>query len=188
MQKNENPIILAAILFAITAVVALLLALANTVTADKIAENAAKEQNEARIEVMPDATSFEKVEQTFEDSAVNEIYAAMNNADELLGYCVSVSPNGFGGAIEMIVGVKTDASLTGLKIVSLSETPGLGSKAQEPKFKDQFNGKSVAEPIALIKSGTPKDNEVVAISGATITSHAVTSGVNAAAEAVKNLK
>ncbi len=189
MQNNEKPFVLAAILFGITAVVALLLACTNSITADMIAENEAKEQDEARRAVMAEATSFEKVEAAAsEDGVVKEIYRAENESGETVGYCVSVAPNGFGGAIEMIVGVKTDETLTGIKIVSLSETPGLGSKAQEPDFKDQFDDKSVKEPLTVIKSGTAKNNEVMAISGATISSNAVTKGVNAAAEAVKNLK
>lgn len=190
MQKNENPIVLAGILFAITAVVALLLAFTNDVTEQKIAENTEKEQTAARQEVMADAAEFEKIETGLAEQAVpvKEIYAAKDASGELIGYCVSVSPNGFGGAIEIMVGVKPDETLTGIKIVSLSETPGLGSKAQEPKFKDQFDGKTVKDPLSVIKSGTPKDNEVVAISGATITSNAVTEGVNAAVDAVKNLQ
>lgn len=189
MQKNENPVVLAVILFAITAVVALLLAFTNSVTVEKIEANTAKEQNEARMEVMPDAASFEKIEAELEeDGIVGEIYAAKTASGELAGYCVGVHPNGFGGAIEMIVGVTPDETLTGIKIVSMAETPGLGSKAQEPKFKDQFSGKGAAQPLTVIKSGTPGDSEIVAISGATISSGAVTSGVNAAAEAVRKLK
>ena len=189
MQKNEKPFVLAIILFVITAVVALLLAYTNSVTWNKIEENTAKEQNEARMAVMANATEFEKLDtELAEDGIVTEIYAGKNASGELVGYCVGVAPNGFGGAIEMMVGVKPDETLTGIKIVSLSETPGLGSKAQEPKFKDQFNDKSVKEPLTVMKSGTAKDNEIVAISGATISSNAVVSGVNAAAQAVKNLK
>lgn len=189
MQKNENPIILAAILFVITALAALLLAVTNNMTVEKIEANTIKEQNEARMAVMPDASEFEELETDLnEGSIVTEIYAGKTAAGELAGYCVGVSPNGFGGAIEMIVGIKADETLSGVKIVSMSETPGLGSKAQEPKFNDQFSGKNVSEPLAVIKSGIAKDNEVVAISGATITSNAVASGVNAAVDAVRNLK
>lgn len=189
MQKNEKPLVLAVILLVITAVVALLLACTDSLTREKIETNTAKEQNEARMAVMEDASEFEKLDAELDpDGIVTEIYEGKSASGETVGYCVSVKPNGFGGAIEMIVGVRSDESLTGIQIVSLSETPGLGSKAQEPKFKDQFNGKSVKEPLTVIKSGTAKDNEVMAISGATISSNAVTSGVNAAAAAVKNLK
>ena len=79
MQKNENPVILAVILFAITAVAALILAATNNLTALKIEENTTKEQNEARVAVMPDANKFEKLDVLLdEESLVTEIYAGKN--------------------------------------------------------------------------------------------------------------
>ena len=189
MQKNENPVILAVILFAITAVAALILAATNNLTALKIVENTTKEQNEARVTVMPDANKFEKLDVSLdEESLVTEIYAGKNPQGEIVGYCVGVSSNGFGGNINMIVGVDKEKTVTGIKIVSMSETPGLGSKAQEPKFSNQFIKKNVSNPLKVIKSGIIDDSEIFAISGATITSNAVTNGVNAAVDAVNNLK
>ncbi len=189
MQKNENPIVLAVILFLITASVALLLSYTNILTKDKIEENAVLEQTKARAEVMADAESFEKLELALdENSIVKEIYIAKNTSGETIGYCVSVTPNGFGGAMELTVGILLDDSLSGVKIVSLSETPGLGSKASEPAFLDQFVNKSIKDELAVIKSGTPKENEIIAVSGATITSTAVKNGINAARDAVTELK
>ena len=159
----------------------------NLLTKDKIAENAVLEQTRARSEVMADADSFEKIELSFNNSIVKEIYAAKNANGENIGYCVSVTPNGFGGAMELTVGIHSDESLSGVQIVSLSETPGLGSKASDAKFLDQFVNKSIKDELTVIKSGTPKENEIIAISGATITSTAVKNGINAAREAVKNL-
>jgi electron transport complex protein RnfG len=191
VQKNENPVILSAILFAITAVAALLLAFTNSITIDKIEAGKIKEQNEARAYVMPDAADFEEVYSVLLYEwvdHVNAVYAAKDDAGNVIGYCVDVSSNGFGGAINMIVGISADDEITGVKIVSMSETPGLGSKAQEPKFKDQFTGKKTDEEIKVIKSGTPADDEIIAISGATVTSKAVTSGINTATAVVKTLK
>ncbi|MBR5157640.1 MAG: RnfABCDGE type electron transport complex subunit G [Clostridia bacterium] len=187
MQKNENPVILAVIVFAITAVAALVLAAANNLTVEKIEANTIKEQNEARMEVMPDVKDFEKLDAEFDNASVTEIYAGKNPLGEVAGYCVGVNVNGFGGAIDMIVGVDTENTVTGVKIISMSETPGLGSKAQEPKFNDQFIKKNASKPLKVIKSGIIDDDEIVAISGATVTSNAVTSGVNAAVDAVNNL-
>ncbi len=189
MQKNENPVILSAILFAITAIAALVLAVTNNLTFEKIEANTIKEQNEAREAVMPDAKEFERLDLVFdEDSLVTEIYAGKNPQSETIGYCVGVSSNGFGGSIDMIVGIDKEKTVTGVKIISMSETPGLGSKSQEPKFNDQFIKKNASKPLKVIKSGTPDKNEIVAISGATVTSNAVTNGVNAAVDAVNNLK
>lgn len=189
MQKNENPVILAVILFAITAVAALLLAVTNNLTVEKIEGNTAKEQNEARAAVLSDAKDFEKLDLSFdEDSLVTEIYEGKNSQGKVIGYCVGINSNGFGGDINMIVGIDTEKTVTGVKIISMSETPGLGSKSQEPKFNDQFIKKDASKPLKVIKSGTPDKNEIVAISGATVTSNAVTNGVNAAADAVESLK
>lgn len=191
MQKNENPVILSAILFAITAVAALLLAFTNSITIDKIEAGKIKEQNEAKAYVMPDAADFEEVDSVLLYEwvdPVNAVYAAKDDAGNVIGYCVDVSPNGFGGAINMIVGISADDEITGVKIISMSETPGLGSKAQEPKFKDQFNAKKTESDLKVIKSGTPADDEIIAISGATVTSKAVTSGINTASAVVKTLK
>lgn len=186
LKNNEQIWVLAAVLFVITAVVALLLGFTNMATADKIAQITAKEQDEARAEVMPGAEEFVKADGSF-DAPVNEVYEARKGG-ETAGWCVSVSPNGFGGAISMVVGVTPDLMVQGVSITSLSETPGLGSKAADDAFKSQFDGKPAASGLSVIKSGQPADNEIMAISGATITSRAVTDGVNAAVETVKALK
>lgn len=183
MRNNENTFVLAGVLFVITAVVAVMLAAANMVTADKIAENTVKAQNEAMAIVMPEASEF-KFEKSFRDGVVRKIYGAVNDGEQL-GWCVSSAPVGYGGEIEFIVGIDKEFNVTGIKIVTMSETPGLGAKAGEEKFTSQFEGKKASSGLSVIKSGTPKDNEILAISGATVTSEAVKNGVNAAIEAVK---
>ena len=183
MRNNENTFVLSAVLFVITAVVALMLSLADSVTADKIAENTVKAQNEARAYVMSGATEFEFVKSS-ETDIVREVYTA-KSADKNLGWCVSVAPNGYGGEIEFIVGIDPEFKTTGIKIVNMSETPGLGAKAGEEKFSSQFDGKDASNGLSVIKSGSAADNEILAISGATVTSQAIKEGVNAAVEAVK---
>ena len=86
----------------------------------------------------------------------------------------------------MIIGVCKQATVTGVKITSLSETPGLGAKASNEEFTKQYYG--LEEGISVIKSGMPNGNEISAISGATITSKAVTEGVNAALKYVGTLE
>ena len=187
MQKNENPFVLAGILLVITAAVALLLAFTNSVTEDKIEQNTIKEQNEARQSVMAAAKDFTKLDAQLDpDGVVKEIYEG-KDGETTVGYCVSVAPNGFGGAIDMIVGISSDKKVTGIKIVSMAETPGLGAKAQDDAFSGQFADKPATE-LKVIKSGTAEADEIVAISGATISSAAVTRGVNEAVKAVENLK
>ena len=99
--------------------------------------------------------------------------AAVYQADDK-GYVVEVTPSGFGGTIDMVVGVGTDGTVTGVSIISMSETSGLGANASKESFRSQFVGKSGV--LAVSKDG----GEIDALTGATITSRAVTSGVNTA--------
>ena len=170
----------AIILFAITAVAAAILASVNNVTAPVIAENERKAQEIAMKAVLPDASSFDKVEFTpTENSTVSEIYSSD------AGFAVKVAPKGYGGAISMIVGVDNDLKVTGIEIISQSETAGLGAKCTDSGFKAQFVGKT--ENITVTKNGA-KENEIDAISSATITSKAVTKGVNEAIMMAKEVK
>ncbi len=170
----------AIILFAITAVAAAILASVNSVTAPVIAENERKAQEIAMKAVLPDATSFDKVEfLPAENSTVSEIYSSD------AGYAIKVAPKGYGGAISMIVGVDNDLKVTGIEIISQSETAGLGAKCTDSEFKAQFVGKT--ENITVTKNGA-KENEIDAISSATVTSKAVTKGVNEAIAAAKEVK
>ena len=188
MQKNENPVVLSLVLLVISVVVALLLAFTNTVTKDKIAENTLKEQNAAKQEVLSDATYFSKVENAPENEIVKAVFEGKNSNGDLVGWCVNATPYGYGGALDLMVGILPDGTISGIVVVSHSETAGLGAKAQDPAFYEKFLGKAADGGLAVIKSGTPKENEIVALSGATITSKAVTKGVNAAAEAVNAIK
>lgn len=188
MQKNENPIVLSLVLLIISAVVALLLAFTNSVTKNKIAENTIIEQNAAKREVLEEAFDFLEVE--FEDKTglVKGVFQGVNQKGEQVGWCVNVTPSGYGGELDIMVGINLDETISGMKVVSHSETAGLGAKATDKKFSSQFDGKKTDKPLEVIKSGTPEENEIVAISGATITSKAVKTGVNAAIDAVKALK
>lgn len=170
----------AIILFVITAVAAAILAVVNNFTAPVIAENERQAQEIAMRTVLPDAVDFAEEKVTLsENSIVSQIYKSD------AGYAVKVAPNGYGGAISMIVGIDNNLKVTGIEIISQSETAGLGAKCTNSDFKAQFIGKT--ENIAVSKNGA-KDNEIDAISSATITSKAVTKGVNEAILAVKGIK
>ncbi len=181
MQKNENPIILSIVLLVISVVVAGLLSFTNSITKDKIAQNTQEQQNAAKQEVF--ATADEFVDLNYkEEGNVKSIFWAMKD-DKIQGWCVNVVSYGYGGEIDIMVGITLDYKVSGVTVVSNSETAGLGAKCTEDKFRSQFNEKSA--PIEVIKNGTPKENEIVAITGATVTSKAVTSGVNEAIDAVR---
>jgi len=164
---------LGVILFIFAAVVALLLALVNSITKDKIEENKIKDLNNAMAAVFPEAEAFELKEGEYSE-IVQSVYLAKKGAD-VLGACVVTTPNGFGGAINVMTGVDKDGTVVSAKIISMSETAGLGSKTQDPKFIDQYSGKK--GPFTVVKGSAKAEGEIVAVSGATISSKAVTNGV-----------
>jgi len=187
VQRSEKIPVLAGVLLVITAVVALLLATVNHITAPIIAANAAREQTEARKAVLQEATEFELIaEKPDNDIPVTAIYVGEKEG-QLVGYCVNVQPIGYGGVIDLMVGIQADGAVERVKIITMSETAGLGSKAQDEAFLQQYAGKNVTDAFSVIKNGIPQQGEIVAVSGATVTSKAVTAGVNEALRAVKNL-
>ena len=142
------------------------------VTKDRIEEAAAQAQYEARAAVMPDAADMEELPLE-ENAAVDYCYAAYDASGALMGYVSQVTVIGFGGEIEVTVGVDTGGSITAISVggQSFSETSGLGARTREPAFTEQFQGKSGT--LVLKK-------DIDSVSGASISSGAVVSGVNKA--------
>lgn len=177
-------------LLIISAVAALLLALTNSVTASSIAQRNEQANAEARKLVLESAQDFEQVKDVKTDNSkgveVSEIYEAKDASGNTVGYTLKVLPSGYGGTIELMVGIDSaKGQVSGINVVSNSETAGLGAKATNPEFSDQYKGKPLEE-LSVLKNGTPGDTEIKAISGATITSTAVTNGVDAAIEVYNN--
>ena len=161
-------------LFLITTIVAGLLGLVNYVTADTIAEQIAQKAENAMRQVL-EADSYEPLDVP-EESAVTAAYRAGDR-----GYVVRVAPNGFGGAIDMMVGVDVSGAVTGVAIVSQSETASLGANCTREDFRAQFTGKTGT--LSVSKDG----GEIEALTGATVTSRAVTEGVTTALEFVQEV-
>lgn len=161
-------------LFIISFVCALLLGLCSEITKEPIAAQEKKTQDDAMMAVLPNAT-FEEIE--FEPSGtITMVNQAKDSSGNVIGYVINCAPSGFGGNVGMMVGVDTEGVITGLRVLSHSETPGLGALSTDPSFYEQFSGKSGNLAVN-------KDNgDIVAITGATITSRAVTSGANEAIE------
>lgn len=167
-MKIKDIVKLGIILLLICGISTGLLAYVNDITSPVIAKNNEINEQNARKEVLPDADEFEMESQG--------IFIGKKN-NEIVGYTINVSPEGYGGEISMIVGIKKDCTVSGVKIISMSETPGLGAKAQDESFLSQFAGKN--ENISLVKGGS-SDNSIVAITGATVTSTAIVAGVKEA--------
>lgn len=169
---------LGATLFAICAVAALVLGVTNNITAPVIEKRNIQASNEARKNVLPEADEFKELD-GMNSNIVLEVYEGIKDG-QVIGYTIKTSSKGYGGAIELMVGISKDGKITGVEIGNHSETPGLGSKATEPMFKNQYVNKDVLNSLLVVKGSTNNDNEISAISGATITSNGVTNGVNAA--------
>lgn len=165
-------------LFAICAVAALVLGVTNNITAPVIEERNIQASNEARKIVLSETDEFKELDGMNSD-IVLEVYEGIKDG-QVIGYTIKTSSKGYGGAIELMVGISKDSKITGVEIGNHSETPGLGSKATEPIFKNQYVDKDVSNSLLVVKGSANNDNEISAISGATITSNGVTNGVNAA--------
>ncbi|HKJ84647.1 MAG TPA: FMN-binding protein [Spirochaetia bacterium] len=109
------------------------------------------------------------------------VYRGSAGDGALLGYAVRVQTQGYGGTITMLAGVAPDLeTILGIEVVEQIETPGLGGNITNESFKQQFEGLSTREPIEYVKNIEPSkaDNEIQAISGATITTKAIVNGTN----------
>lgn len=169
----------------ITLVAALCLAAVYQVTKGPIAEAEENERMDSFRAVFPEATSFEEIgEQTIAEwNAAHpgaEIRAGFE-AKDASGACIgavlsAVSHNGYGGDVVLSVGVDRAGNLTGVKVTEMSESAGLGSHCQDENWIRQFSGKSAG--IKFVKDGNPGENEIDAITGATVTTKAVLEAVN----------
>jgi len=111
---------------------------------------------------------------------VKDYFVGLDSKGRKIGYAFRVSPKGYGGAIDMVVGIDAKGKVMGIKILSMKETPGLGMKASESGFLKQFLGKTSKAPLKAKK-------DVDAITGATITSQAVANGIKQALEKYRGL-
>lgn len=177
----------AGILFAITLISGLILGFIYELTKDPIRLQQEKAIQEACAAVFADADHFEvkdymasgNVEAQLTESGVKigTVYEAMNASNEVLGYVMeSTSTEGYGGNIVLYAGVRLDGTVNDISILEIAETPGLGMRAGEV-LVPQFHNKQV-NAFSYTKTGSTSDSEIDAISGATITTKAVTNAVN----------
>lgn len=174
------------ILFVITLIAGAALGVVYDVTKAPIAAQEAKKKEEAQKGVFADADSFDSIE--LDDAVLAEVQTNGVTIDEAYdavaggahaGYVIqATSPNGYGGDITLMVGVTADGTCNGYSLLTIAETAGLGMNAQKAEWAAQYAGKTV-EAFEVTKTGASADNQIDAISGATITSKAVTEAVNA---------
>lgn len=172
MKPTQKPVAyvlrLGLTLLAITAVVAALLGGVNSITKDKIAAINLEKTNAAKAEVLA-ADSYEEVPFSDATGLVKAVWKA-----EEQGYVVQCVVGGSQGDIDLMVGIGADGAVTGVSIVSMSETSGLGDNAKKEEWRAQFVGTTGA--VAVEKDG----GSIEALTGATITSRAICDAVSAA--------
>ena len=170
----------------ITLIAGLVLGATYRLTKDPIAVQERRKAEMARAAVMPEADAFRLLE-TAGDAQVDWVYEALRDG-ACVGYVAQGTGRGFGGEIEVIIGLRTDGEITGVSVggANFSETAGLGAKAKDAAFTDGFVGKRV--PLTVVKAGETKSESTVdAITSATITSKAVNDTITRVSEAVRAL-
>ncbi|QHQ60039.1 RnfABCDGE type electron transport complex subunit G [Anaerocolumna sedimenticola] len=183
----------ALILFAITLIAGFALGFVHEITLPAIEAQNLQAKMEAYRTVFPGASEFKEEEaltlkigeaakvlesKGYTNITIDEALIATDEAGNKLGYVIVVTTQeGYGGAISLSLGYAMDGTVKGMEILSMNETAGLGAKAAAKEFKSQFADKKVTE-FAYTKTGAKNENEIDALSGATITTRAVTNAVN----------
>ena len=137
-------------------------------------------------EVYPESDRVENESQKYLNAPHSPLLKEVNLAysgTAPAGVIYAIESKGYSGPIVLLAGFDiATAKLTAVKVLSQRETPGLGAKAQERPFQDRYKGKDLAVPLEVSKGAPAKENQIEAITASTITSKAVTVGVNAARE------
>lgn len=183
------------ILFAITLISGLALGGVYEVTKEPIEQATIAANNATYQSVLPEASSFEEdtslassietcntelAGMDFGNVGVDSVLIAKDSSGAEAGYVINTRSNdSYGGPVEISVGFNAEGSISAIGFLAIDDTPGLGLKAKEPAFKDQYVGKN-ADALTVTKSGNAGETEINSISGATITSSATTNAVNAA--------
>ena len=164
----------------------LLIAVTNAALSPRIEQNKINKRNRLVGAMLPDAKDFVLLEAEIEIESIQgkkekvEVYRAMSEAGECVGWSFNAAGSGFADKIELVVAVDKDfEKLAGFDVLASNETPGFGDQIKYDYYRDQFKG-APAEELKLVTSGDPKkiDAEIVAISGATVSSESVVEIIN----------
>ena len=204
-KKKDNVVKDVLILLVITLCAGLLLGAAYTVTKAPIAKAQAEQRAQSQRAVMEDADSFVSIENVdyeaiqaaldengITKTSVTAMDEALDASGERIGYVVTATnAEGYGGDVELMCGILSDGEgglvINGISFLTLAETAGMGMRAKDAAFADQFKGKMLEEnePVVYTKNEAVNENEVDVISGCTVTTSAVVKDVNAALIAVR---
>lgn len=179
-------------LVVIAFVAVLCLALVYALTKGPIAEAEQNEKINAYLEVCEAADSFDldniaPDKEYLPDVSVDEVHIAKSADGTTVGAVMLLTTNqGYGGNITISMSVTADGTLGAIKVISMSETPGLGAKCTDSAWTEQFGGIN-AEKVVYTKDGKTADNEIDAITGATYTTEAIVGAVNVGLECFRDL-
>jgi len=180
------------ILLIFTAISGGILAFSNSITAPIIAEQEKQSSFGAFLDIFPEADDFLEIDEAkleeikASNMFIQEIYD-VKAGEETIGYAFKTLSGGYGGDLITISGINVDGTFAGIKNIQNSETPGLGTRiADDPAFAESFVGKSSAGD--LVPVGAPSgENEIMLLSGATVSTEGVLAGVNGARRAFLEL-
>lgn len=162
-------------------VCAFLLAFVNSLAKEKIAENDKKKTEDAIFKLVPSAKKVESLNLEGET-----VYKLFDESNQEAGYAFLAKGDGYQGAIKMIAVIDPAfAKLGGIEVIESVETPGLGAKINDDFFKDQFKNLNVTGKIECLKEEVKNDNQIKAISSATISSKAVVNILNKKVEEIR---
>ena len=165
-------------LFLIAAICTALLAGTNLLTKDKIEEITVQQETAAKAAVLADAASFSEAKTLNGTDGEFTYFEGYDESGAVIGYVFPISTKSYGGDLACMVGVASETeSISGVKITAINDTAGLGMKAKNDEFVEQYIGRS---GVIGVNKNTSTDTEIQAITGATITSKAVTGAVNKA--------
>ena len=189
MKLNPKEILRPAVMLTVIClVVTALLAGTNLLTRDQIEQQKQEAARTSRELVLPGVTEFEEAKTTgAEGEEVS--YCIGKNGGEIAGYVFTTTASSYGGQIQVMTGIQADGAVTGVELLSINDTPGLGMNAQKEDFRAQYH-QSIPESgqFSVIKSGEKQNGEIMAMTGATITSQGVTDAVNSAVALYQTVK
>lgn len=192
VEKKSSVIKDAMALFIVTLIAAFALSFVYEVTKEPIAKQDELKLKMAYESVYPDTsakldeglmellgnTDMESLNTSYKNTTIDEINDAYAADGKLVGYILRVSTKGYKDTITMVFGYSLDGEVQKVEFLALNDTAGLGMNAAKPEFIDQFSGKK-ADSFEVTKTGAVSENQIDAISSATITSKAVAKGINA---------
>lgn len=181
MNKSDNIIKNALILFVVTVIAGVLLGFTYEMTVEPIKVQNELQKTAAFKSIFTEGEFIPLESDLTEDALITSIYKVINN-NSVDGYIFQVdTKEGYGGLVKLVIGLKSDGSIKAIDVIKHGETPGLGAKIDEDPFKNQFVDR-LSSSLSVVKQTSTSDDEIEAISGATISSKAVVVGVNAALE------